>query len=300
MLQRLGLPDEHVVRRRARGARPRRRARPPHVGVRRHRRARRRVGARASRRARRTACAARAAVRGTPSRRTTRCVATCSRRRTKSPRRSTRCRPTRRGATSTLARYDALDDELGDLLVPGRDPVGARARRPARSRSPTSRAASTTSSCAAIRTCSATCSVADAAEVVTNWEQIKKTEKGADSLVEGVTAGLPSAALRAEAAAQGRVDRARSASSDDARPRRRGRRSARALGRDRRSRAAAHDIDAESALAGWAASLQGPLPADGAARRGREASTSRAADPAAAAALWARAVDVAPEHTFGG
>ena len=34
--------------------------------------------------------------------------------------------------------------------------------------------------------------VSDASEVVTNWEQIKKTEKDDQSLVAGVTAGLPS------------------------------------------------------------------------------------------------------------
>ena len=33
--------------------------------------------------------------------------------------------------------------------------------------------------------------VSDANEVVTNWEQIKKTEKDDQSLVAGVTAGLP-------------------------------------------------------------------------------------------------------------
>ena len=48
--------------------------------------------------------------------------------------------------------------------------------------------------------------------VVTNWEQIKKGEKGHTSLVEGITPGLPVAALRAEAAAQGRVGRARARS----------------------------------------------------------------------------------------
>ena len=38
--------------------------------------------------------------------------------------------------------------------------------------------------------CSATCRN-DASEVVTNWEQIKKGEKDDQSLVAGVTAGLP-------------------------------------------------------------------------------------------------------------
>ncbi len=55
-----------------------------------------------------------------------------------------------------------------------------------------SRATSTRSSYTGIRTCSATSRAQTADAVVTNWEQIKKAEKGHASLVEGITSGLPS------------------------------------------------------------------------------------------------------------
>ena len=105
-----GAPAPRPARRarvhgRARRARPRRRARPPHVGVRRHR-ARSAVAAELARlrRARPNGCAGRAAARGTRSRRTTRCGATCSRRPTRWWRRSRSSRPTRPAATSPSAR----------------------------------------------------------------------------------------------------------------------------------------------------------------------------------------------------
>ena len=62
--------------------------------------------------------AARAAARGTRSRRTTRSRATCSRRRTRSPRRSRRCPADAPGGDEPVpaGAYDALEDELGDLL----------------------------------------------------------------------------------------------------------------------------------------------------------------------------------------
>ena len=65
-------------------------------------------------------------------------------------------------------------------------------RRPASSPWPTSRAASTTSSCAATRTCSATSWPTRPSDVMRNWEQIKKEEKGTTSIVDGITPGLPS------------------------------------------------------------------------------------------------------------
>ena len=60
------------------------------------------------------------------------------------------------------------------------------------SRSPTWRGAFTPSWCAATRTCSVTVEADTPDAVVTNWEQIKKDEKGHGSLVEGITPGLPS------------------------------------------------------------------------------------------------------------
>ena len=100
--------------------------------------------------------------------------------------------------------------------------------------------------------------VSDANEVVTNWEQIKKTEKADQSLVAGVTAGLPSliaaqklfrkgASIGLEpdvelAAAVGRLGDADALDFEA----RLGAALAAvvAIGRE-------HDIDAESALAGW-------------------------------------------------
>ncbi|MGQ0825578.1 MAG: MazG nucleotide pyrophosphohydrolase domain-containing protein [Actinomycetota bacterium] len=92
--------------------------------------------------------------------------------------------------------------------------------------------------------------VADANEVVTNWEQIKKDEKGDSSIVEGVTAGLP-ALLGVQKLMRkadsiglvhdgffGAVDPADEASVGGALA---------AIA----DAARAHDIDAESALAGW-------------------------------------------------
>jgi tetrapyrrole methylase family protein/MazG family protein len=91
--------------------------------------------------------------------------------------------------------------------------------------------------------------VSGADEVVTNWEQIKRRETGAESLVAGVTAGLPSLL-----AVQKLLRKADSVAldprldvpdlRDDA-----------AVGEALATIAAAgraHDIDAESALAGWA------------------------------------------------
>ena len=105
------------------------------------------------------------------------------------------------------------------------------------------------------------------ADVMRNWEQIKKEEKGADSIVAGITPGSPVAPLRPQAPPQGRVGRPR--------PRRR-RRVARAPAhapptpcppRTRtRSRSSLGDllaatvalaraggVDTESALRGWSA-----------------------------------------------
>jgi tetrapyrrole methylase family protein/MazG family protein len=93
--------------------------------------------------------------------------------------------------------------------------------------------------------------VENASDVVTNWEQIKKAEKGDDSLVAGITRGLPSLLYvqkllrKADSIGlepevySGAVDPADDASVGAA------------LASITRA-ARAHDVDAESALAGWA------------------------------------------------
>ena len=63
-----------------------------------------------------SASAARAGARGTRRRRITRCAATCSKRRTKSWRRSSELPPDAPGGDIPIGAYDALEDELGDLL----------------------------------------------------------------------------------------------------------------------------------------------------------------------------------------
>ena len=134
--------------------------------------------------------------------------------------------------------------------VPGDDPLGARGRS-GRVHDRRRRATSTRSSCAGIRTCSATCAqTADA--VVTNWEQIKKAEKGHTSLVEGITPGLPSLLyaqkLFRKAASVGLAPDVAEISGVDVTDER-------ALGDALAALAAAGaraGVDGESALAGWA------------------------------------------------
>ena len=167
-------------------------------------------------------------------------------------------------------RTPPLEDELGDLLYQVVFHAVHRARRPASSPWPTSRAASTTSSCAATRTCSATSSPTRPADVVRNWEQIKKEEKGTTSIVDGITPGLPSLLythkLFRKAASVGldpgdarrsprphRHRARRACAPDDRRSRGRPRAGARRVGR---SSPRAGGIDAESALRGWAASYR--------------------------------------------
>ena len=240
-------------------ARPRRRARPPHVGLRRHRRTSRSP---ASSRAlvalsERLRGAGRVPVgrgadpplaRPLPARGGLR------------DGRGDRGAPGRRarGRRSTPRRYAQLEDELGDLLyqvvfhsVLAREAGAFTIADVARGiheklvrRHPHvfgDVEADTVS------------------EVMTNWEQIKKREKGSDSIVEGISPGLRVAALRAQALPQGGVGRARARHDVEAlagrdrarrsrdadvrdrgrarRPARRGRRAGRARGRRRRVRA---------------------------------------------------------------
>ncbi|MCU1427349.1 MAG: MazG family protein [Actinomycetia bacterium] len=106
-------------------------------------------------------------------------------------------------------------------------------------------------------------SVSNSDDVVTNWEQIKKAEKNHTSLVEGITPGLPALIYAQklyrkatsvgldpyadpEAALRGAVDRLAGATGDDAEA---------ALGEVLATATAAargRGLDAESALAGWA------------------------------------------------
>ena len=207
VLQRLGLPDEHVFT--VALADLDREVEPDHLtsvfvdtgDV----RGRGRAGATRSRSP--NGCAVRAVARGTRSRRTTRCAATCSKRRTRWRRRSSSSRPTRRPATCRRHVRRARRRARRPAL-PGDDPFGARGRgRRVHHRRRRARAC-TTSSCAGTRTCSATSRSTTPSDVVTNWEQIKKAEKGDESLVAGVDGGLAGADRRAEALAQGRVESA--------------------------------------------------------------------------------------------
>ena len=216
--------------------------------------------ARAPARARPNGCAARAAARGTRSRRTTRCGATCSRRRTRSSRRSSSSRPTRPAATSPLGAYDALEDELGDLLFQVMIQSVLAAEAGAFTVADVARAVHAKLVRRHPHVFGDVQRRATPSEVVTNWEQIKKAEKDDAVARRGRHRGLARADRRAEALPQGRVDRARarrstsptrcarSSAADPPASRRRSAPSlaaAAAFGRE-------HDVDAESALASWA------------------------------------------------
>ena len=132
-------------------------------------------------------CAIRAAARGTPSRRTTRSPATCSRSRTRWSRRSRRCR--RRPVDPPA--YAALEDELGDLLYQ----VVFHAVLAEEAGEFTMADVARGIHDKLVRRHPHVFGdvVADeTADVVRNWEQIKKDEKGTTSIVEGITPGLPS------------------------------------------------------------------------------------------------------------
>ena len=116
---------------------------------------------------------------------------------------------------------------------------------------------------------------------MTNWEQIKKGEKGTDSIVEGISPGLPSLLYAHKLY--------RKAASVGLEPGHR-RRGARPRGDSRSTRCATADpaateavlgdllaaavvlarargVDAETALRGWSAAVPRPVRAHGAARR---------------------------------
>src|SRR5262249_50260710 len=122
----------------------------------------------------------------------------------------------------------------------------------------------------------------------TNWEQIKKGEKGHSSLVEGITPGLPSLLyvqkLLRKAASVGLETESPDASVADER----------ALGDALAALAAAgarDGIDGESALAGWAARFR-----DRFVRMEQQADAQGidlvAADPTVVRALWDEAATV--------
>ena len=122
-------------------------------------------------------CAVRVVVRGTPRRRTTRCAATCSKRPTRWSRRSKRFRPTRPNGDIPIGAYDALEDELGDLLFQVMIQSVLASEAGAFTVADVARAVHTK----LVRRhphVFGDVHVNDASEVVTNWEQIKKTREG--------------------------------------------------------------------------------------------------------------------------
>jgi tetrapyrrole methylase family protein/MazG family protein len=125
-------------------------------------------------------------------------------------------------------------------------------------------------------------------QVVTNWEQIKKQEKGHDSLVDGVTSGLPSLLaaqkLFRKAASVGLEPDVAPVAID----------SEQALGDALAALAAAGaraGIDGESALAGWARRFKDQFIAMEAlaAARGTDLTTAERAE---VAKLWQEAAEV--------
>jgi tetrapyrrole methylase family protein / MazG family protein len=183
-----------------------------------------------------------------------------------------------------LTRYDALEDELGDLLFQVVIQSVLAAETGAFNIADVARGIHDK----LVRRhphVFGDVQVADAAEVVTNWEQIKQTETGADSLVAGVTAGLPSLLyvqkLLRKADSIGldlQLDTPDLADEESI-----GRALAAIVVAGR-----AHDIDAESALAGWARRFRDRFHRMEQLARERGIDLA-AADPAAARSLWAAA-----------
>ena len=183
-----------------------------------------------------------------------------------------------------LTRYDALEDELGDLLFQVVIQSVLAAETGAFNIADVARGIHDK----LVRRhphVFGDVQVADAAEVVTNWEQIKQTETGADSLVAGVTAGLPSLLyvqkLLRKADSIGldlQLDTPDLADEESI-----GRALAAIVVAGR-----AHDIDAESALAGWARRFKDRFQRMEQLARERGIDLA-AADPAAARSLWAAA-----------
>jgi tetrapyrrole methylase family protein / MazG family protein len=154
--------------------------------------------------------------------------------------------------------YDALEDELGDLLFQVMIQSVLAAEAGAFTVADVARAVHTK----LVRRhphVFGDVQVSDAREVVTNWEQIKKTEQDDQSLVAGVTAGLPALIAAQKLFRKGAsiglqpeldvADAVRGLSGADAAG------VEAALGALLAAAAAfgrEHDVDAESALASWA------------------------------------------------
>ena len=242
VLQRLGLPDERRVHGRARRPRPRCRARSPHLAVRRHRDAA--VGPELAR-----LLALTERLRGPGGcpwdakqthHRLRRHVLEEAYEVVEAIEELPADAP---AGDIPIGAYDALEDELGDLLFQVMIQSVLASEAGAFTVADVARAVHAK----LVRRhphVFGDVLVNDASEVVTNWEQIKKTEKDDQSLVAGVTRGPARADRRAEAVPQGRVDRARTRrrsrrrgpSAVGGRPRRtsrRARRDARRGGRDR-------------------------------------------------------------------
>jgi tetrapyrrole methylase family protein/MazG family protein len=161
------------------------------------------------------------------------------------------------GGDIPIGAYDALEDELGDLLFQVMIQSVLASEAGAFTVADVARAVHTK----LVRRhphVFGDVRVSDASEVVTNWEQIKKTEQDDQSLVAGVTAGLPSLIAAQKLFRKGAsiglepgLDPAaavRDLAGADASAREAMLGSALAaivaIGRE-------HDIDAESALASW-------------------------------------------------
>jgi len=154
--------------------------------------------------------------------------------------------------------YDALEDELGDLLFQVMIQSVLAAEAGAFTVADVARAVHAK----LVRRhphVFGDVQVSDASEVVTNWEQIKKTEQDDESLVAGVTAGLPGLIAAQKLFRKGAsvgldpgLDLAQSLSELEAAD---PAGTEAALGALLAAAAAfgrAHDVDAESALASWA------------------------------------------------
>jgi tetrapyrrole methylase family protein / MazG family protein len=191
------------------------------------------------------------------------------------------------GGVFDLTQYDPLEDELGDLLFQVVIQSVLAAEAGAFTIADVSRRIHDKlvrrhpHVFGAVR-------VSGADEVVTNWEQIKLDETGADSLVAGVTDGLP-----ALLAVQKLLRKARSVGLEpdvEARPL-----SAHpdedAVGAAIAAIAAigsSNDIDAESALAGWVRRFRERFRRMEVLARERGVNLAEA-DPAVTAALWRQA-----------
>ena len=90
-----------------------------------------------------------------------------------------------------IGAYDALEDELGDLLFQVMIQSVLASEAGAFTVADVARGGARRSSCAATRTCSATCASNDATRSSPTGSRSRRPRRTTTSLVEGVTAGLP-------------------------------------------------------------------------------------------------------------